>query len=328
MANLRAGLIGMGMMGRHHARVLGGLEGVDFIGIVDPDGDRFNSAGGRPVYGTVEQLIAQRPDYCMVAVPTALHEEVGLLLASSGIHALLEKPLAPSVESAARLHEAFEASGLVGGVGHIERYNPAVQQARERIERGELGRILQVSTRRQGPFPGRIADVGVIMDLASHDIDLTQYVTGSTYASVSAQTAFRSGRDHEDLVAITGRLADGSVANHLVNWLSPFKERVSVVLGDEGCFVIDTLTADLTFHRNGTEPTEWADLAQFIGVSEGDSTRFAFPKREPLLVEHENFRDAVLGKGGTIVSFEQGVHTIEVAAAALVSATSQHEVAL
>lgn len=326
MANLRAGLIGMGMMGRHHARVLGSLSGVDFIGIVDPDGDKHKSAAGRPVCATVDELLAQRPHYCMVAVPTALHEEVGLQLAEAGVHALLEKPLAPSVEAATRLEAAFTSAGLIGGVGHIERYNPAVQQARTRIERGELGRILQVSTRRQGPFPGRISDVGVIMDLASHDIDLTQFVTGSIYARVAAQTAFRSGREHEDLVAITGRLTGEIVANHLVNWLSPFKERVSVVLGDEGCFVIDTLTADLTFHRNGTEPTEWADLAQFVGVSEGDSIRYSFPKKEPLVAEHENFRDAVLGKGGTIVTFAQGVHTIKVATAALRSAAGQHEV--
>lgn len=328
MANLRAGLIGLGMMGRHHARVLGSLPGVDLVGVVDPDGDKFRAAGGRPVYGTIEELLDQKPDYCMVAVPTALHEDVGLMLAGAGVHALLEKPLAPSVEAAARLQEAFDKAGLVGGVGHIERYNPAVQQARARIESGELGRILQVSTRRQGPFPGRIADVGVIMDLASHDIDLTQFVTASTYRRIAAQTAFRSGREHEDLVAMTGQLTHDIVANHLVNWLSPFKERVSVVLGDEGCFVIDTLTADLTFHRNGTEPTEWADLAQFVGVSEGDSIRYSFPKREPLLVEHENFRDAVLGEGGTIVTFAQGVHTIEVAAAALRSATGHGEIDL
>lgn len=328
MANLRAGLIGMGMMGRHHARVLGGLQGVDLVGIVDPEGDKFRAAGGRPVFGTVEELLECKPDYCMVAVPTCLHEEIGLQLAAAGVHALLEKPLAQTLEAAAHLQDAFDKAGLIGGVGHIERYNPAVQQARIRIEAGELGRILQVSTRRQGPFPGRIADVGVVMDLASHDIDLTQFVTGSTYARVAAQTAFRSGREHEDLVALTGQLENGVVANHLVNWLTPFKERVSVVLGDEGCFVIDTLTADLTFHRNGTEPTEWADLAQFRGVSEGDSIRYSFAKREPLQVEHENFRDAVLGKGGTVVTFGEGVHTIAVAVAALQSASGRGEIKL
>lgn len=328
MANLRAGLMGLGMMGRHHARVLGGLESVDLVGIVDPEGDRFKAAGGRPVFDTLDELLEQGLDYCMVAVPTVLHEEVGLQLAGAGVHALLEKPLAHSLDAAARLQEAFDAAGLIGGVGHIERYNPAVQQARARIEAGELGRILQVNTRRQGPFPGRIADVGVVMDLATHDIDLTQYVTGSTYRRVGAETAFRSGREHEDLVAITGQLTNDVVANHLVNWLTPFKERVSIVLGDEGCFVIDTLTADLTFHRNGTQETEWVDLAQFRGVSEGDSIRYAFPKREPLLVEHENFRDAVLGVGGTVVTFAQGVHTIQVASAVLESSQGHGEIEL
>lgn len=326
MANLRAGLIGLGMMGRHHARVLGSLPGVDLVGMVDPDGDKFKVAGGRPLYATVDELLEHKLDYCMVAVPTALHEEVGLRLAAAGVHALVEKPIANTLEAANRLQDAFEKAGLVGGVGHIERFNPAVQQARSRIESGLLGRILQISTRRQGPFPGRIADVGVVMDLASHDIDLTQYVTDSTYRRVSAHAAFRSGRQYEDLVAVTGQMITGVVANHLVNWLSPFKERVTVVLGDEGSLVIDTLTADLTFHRNGTELTEWADLAQFKGVSEGDSIRYAFPKREPLLVEHENFRDTILGKGGTVVTFKEGVHTISVAAGVLTSAQEQREV--
>lgn len=315
-------------MGRHHARVLSSLPGVDLIGIVDPDGDKFGAAGGRPVYATAQELIEQRPDYCMVAVPTVLHEEVGLLLAAAGVHALLEKPLAPTVESAARLQRAFDDAGLIGGVGHVERFNPAVQQARSRIEHGDLGSILQISTRRQSPFPGRISDVGVILDLATHDIDLAQYVTGQTYHHVAAHTGWHSGRTHEDLVSITAQLSGSTVANHLVNWLTPFKERVSVILGDKGCFVVDTLTADLTFYQNGTEPTEWADLAQFRGVSEGDSVRYSFPKREPLLVEHENFRDAVLGSGGTVVTFAEGVHTIEVVEAALRSARERIEIAL
>jgi len=313
MANLRAGLIGLGMMGRHHARVLASLEGVDLIGVADPAGDAHGVAGPHSVLGSIEELIEIGIDYCMVAVPTFYHEEVGLKLAAAGVHAIIEKPLAPDVASATKLAEAFEKAGLVGAVGHIERYNPALQEARRRIEAGELGRIFQIATRRQNGFPARIADVGVVKDLATHDIDLTAWITQQDYVWIQARTAYRAGREHEDLVSAVGQLTDGTITNHLVNWLSPFKERVTVITGERGAYVCDTLTADLTFYANGTQVEAWEDVANFRGVSEGDVVRYSIAKPEPLKLEHENFRDAVLGKSSDIVTMRQGLNTVKVA---------------
>ncbi|MBK9101599.1 MAG: Gfo/Idh/MocA family oxidoreductase [Austwickia sp.] len=321
MADLRAGLIGLGMMGRHHGRVLGSLEGVQLVAVADASGqDPHGVAPGNVVLRTVQDLIEARIDYAMVAVPTIYHEEIGLALAEAGIHAMIEKPLAQDTPSAQRLAKAFADRGLIGAVGHIERYNPALQQVRSRLEHGELGTVFQVVTRRQGPFPARIADVGVVKDLGTHDIDLTAWVIGSPYATISARTAYRSGRQHEDLVAITGSLADGTVTNHLVNWLSPFKERVTIITGERGAFIADTLTADLTFHANGSVATTWSDVARFRGVSEGDMVRYAISKPEPLRLEHEAFRDAVLGKGSDIVTMAQGLDTVRVAEAAIEAA--------
>ncbi|MCW2854254.1 MAG: dehydrogenase [Nocardioides sp.] len=320
---LRAGLIGLGAMGRNHARVLSVLDGVELVGAADAMVTDTRVSHGAPIVPDVDQLIAMRPDYVVVASPTGTHEEFGLKLAEAGIHAFIEKPLAPSVEGATRLVEAFESRGLVGGVGHIERYNPALQSLRTRLANGDLGEIYQVVTRRQGPFPGRIADVGVVKDLATHDIDLTAWVTGRDYVQVSAQAARRSGREHEDLIAVVGELETGIVVNHLVNWLSPLKERSTVVTGERGAFVADTLTADLHFYANGAVRTEWEAVSNFRGVSEGDVTRYAIAKREPLLVEHERFRDAVTGQEGAtdhIVSLRQGLRTVAVAAAILDSA--------
>ncbi|MDV3354456.1 Gfo/Idh/MocA family oxidoreductase [Dietzia sp. IN118] len=320
MTDLRAGLIGLGMMGRHHARVLGSLDGVELVAIADPGGDRFGVANGRNLVSSVTELIAKGIDYCMVAVPTGLHEEVALELAEAGVHTIIEKPLAHDTASSERIVAAFEKADLVGGVGHIERYNAALQQARIRIENGDLGEILQVATRRQGPFPGRIADVGVVKDLGTHDIDLTAWVTQQEFISVAAQTGFKSGRAHEDLVAVVGKLSGGTVTNHLVNWLSPLKERTTVITGEKGAFVADTLTADLTFFANGEVETTWDEISQFRGVSEGDMVRFAFSKPEPLRVEHENFRDAVLGRPADIVTMRQGLATVRVAEACIESA--------
>ena len=317
---LRAGLIGLGMMGRHHARVLASLDGVELVAVADPCGDAHTVAGGSELVAGVDELIAKGIDYCAVAVPTGFHEEIGLTLAAAGIHALIEKPLAQDTFAARKLAEAFAAERLVGAVGHIERYNPALQSARRRLERGDLGEVYQIITRRQGPFPGRIADVGVVKDLATHDIDLTAWVVQQPYTSVSARTAHRSGREYEDLVAVVGTLGDGTITNHLVNWLSPLKERVTIITGERGTFVADTLTADLTFYANGSVPTTWGELQQFRGVSEGDVVRYAIAKPEPLRVEHENFRNAVLGQEADIVTMEQGRTTVAVAEAMIESA--------
>jgi UDP-N-acetylglucosamine 3-dehydrogenase len=328
MANLRAGLIGLGMMGRHHARVLDGLDGVDLVAVADASGDIHGVAGDRSVLAGIDELIAVGIDYCVVAVPTIFHLEVGLALASAGVHALLEKPLASDIPSSRKLVEAFQDARLVGAVGHVERYNPALQSARARLANGELGEVYQVATRRQGPFPARVADVGVVKDLATHDIDLTAWVTQQDFVSVAARTAFRSGREYEDLVAVVGRLSGGTITNHLVNWLSPLKERVTIITGERGTFVADTLTADLTFYANGTVATTWDDVQQFRGVSEGDMIRYALAKPEPLRVEHENFRNALLGKSADIVTLEQGMTTVYVAEATIESAATGRTVEL
>lgn len=318
---LRAGLIGLGMMGRNHARVLASLDGVELVGLVDPAGDVHGIGAGRPVVPSVADLLDLGVDYCVVAAPTALHEEVGMQLAEAGVHALVEKPLAFDTPAAERMAAAFADRGLVGAVGHIERYNPALQQARSRMAAGDLGRIHQVVTSRQGPFPARIADVGVVKDLATHDIDLTAWVTGQSFSIVSAQTAHKTGRDHEDMVASVAQLDGGIITSHLVNWLSPFKERKTVITGETGTFVADTLTADLTYYENGKVASEWDEYAVFRGVSEGDVVRFAIPKPEPLRTEHEVFRDAVLGDADAdIVTMSQGVQTVRVAEAMIESA--------
>lgn len=317
---LRAGLLGVGMMGRNHARVLREVDGVELVAIADPAGDPHGVAGNLAVLPDLDAMIDVGIDMAVVAVPTRFHEAAALTLAAAGVHTLVEKPIAHDVAAGRRMTDAFAGRGLVGAVGHVERFNPALQELRRRLEQGDVGEVYQIATRRQSTFPARIADVGVAKDLASHDIDLTAWVAQSDYQSVFAQTTFKSGRDHEDMIAVTGRLSNGIIVNHLVNWLSPMKERVTVVTGERGTYIADTATGDLTFHANGTIPFEWESVSAFRGVSEGDVTRFSFAKREPLRVEHEAFRDAVLGVASDVVTMEQGLHTLEVVDGALTSA--------
>jgi predicted dehydrogenase len=316
----RIGVIGLGMMGHNHVRVAQEVDGVKLVGVADPVGDRFSVAGGVPVFSTPEELIEHGIDMAIVAAPTGDHERLGLILAEAGVHALIEKPLASTLAGARALTEAFAENRLVGCVGHIERYNPSLQQLKARLRDGQIGEIIQIATRRIGPFPARIQDVGVVKDLATHDLDLTAWLADSPYATVTAQCAHKTGREHEDLVAITGRLENGIVVNHLVNWLSPVKERITMVTGTMGAFAADTLSGDLTFYANADVPTEWSQVSGLRGVAEGDQVRYAYPKREPLRVEHEAFRDAVLGVGSDIVTMEQGMRVVELAELVLASA--------
>ncbi|VEW14724.1 Uncharacterized oxidoreductase yvaA [Brevibacterium casei] len=329
MSNLRAGLIGLGMMGRHHARNLNALEGVELVAVADAFGDVHNVAGDVPIFSDIDDLIEFGIDYCVVAVPTHLHYEIGKKLAAAGVHALIEKPLAGTYAEALELAELFETAGLVGAVGHIERFNSSLQELRRRLNAGDLGNIYQISTSRQGPFPSRIADVGVIKDLASHDIDLTTWVAGCGYKTVASQSLHKSGREHEDMVAATGLLLNDVTVNHLVNWLTPTKERRTTVVGAGGMFVADTLTSDLTFFANASVDSEWQEISHFRGVAEGNVTRFAFPKPEPLRVEHEYLRDAIEGDSSReIVTLRQGAEVLRVCEAMLDSSKTGNTITL
>ena len=323
---LRVGLIGLGSMGRHHARVIRSTPGMTLAAVADAAGDRFGVAGDLPVLPDVESLIATGIDAAMVAVPTALHEDVCLALAAAGVPTMVEKPIAENVAAGERVALAFGEAGVVGAVGYVERCNPAMLAMRAKIEDGLLGEVYQITTSRQGPFPDRIADVGVVKDLATHDIDVTPWLAGSPYVRIAAHTAHRSGREFEDMLVASGRLANGVIVNHLVNWLSPRKERQCVVTGEKGALVADTLTSDLTYYENGTFETDWDALASFRGVAEGDVTRFALHKREPLAVEQASFRDAVRGDTSGIVSMAEGVASLRIVEACLRSAVEGHEV--
>jgi len=298
MSTLRAGIVGLGVMGRHHLRILRGLDGVELVGVFDPALDPQTDLAGTAV----------------MSAPTAFHLNLGLQLADRGIHTLIEKPVATTGGDAQRIVSAFASRGLIGGVGHVERFNPAIQAMRQKVAEGLLGDVFQVTTRRQGPFPARISDVGVVKDLATHDIDLTMWIMQRKYVSISAHTAHRIGRSHEDMLVAIGQLEDGVIVSHIVNWLSPFKERNTTVIGEHGALVADTLTADLTFFENGTGTRSWDGVSSFRGVSEGSVLRFALDKVEPLLAEHLAFRDAVRsGSPLGIVTLEQGMETVRVA---------------
>lgn len=312
MKEIRVGVIGIGSMGRHHVRNVRETPGETLVAVADPAGDKFGVAGELEVLPDVSALIEAGIEAAVVAVPTAFHLEVALQLAAAGVPALIEKPLARTVEEGEQIVTAFQQANLVGAAGYVERCNPALIELQKRVAAGELGEVFQIATRRQGPFSARISDVGVIKDLATHDVDLTAWIAGSRYQSVSVRTARKSGREHEDLLLATGVLKNGVLVNHIVNWFSPFKERLTTVTGEKGALVADTMNSTLTFYENGTKAVEWDQVANVRGVSVGEVTQYALDQREPLRVEHENFVAALNGDASRIVPLTDALQTLKV----------------
>jgi UDP-N-acetylglucosamine 3-dehydrogenase len=323
---LRAGVIGLGAMGANHARVLAEVAGVRLAAVADPDPARIDAvARGRTVRGYADaarMLAEERLDFVTVAVPTRAHVDVGALAIERGVPLLVEKPLAATLDEGVRLRDLAAARGVLLSVGHIERFNPAVLALKERLRAGELGRVFQVHARRVGPFPHRVRDVGVVLDLAPHDIDVMRFLLDSEIARVQAETEQRINTEREDMLSGLLRFANGVVGVLDVNWLTPTKIRELSVLGERGMFVVDYLSRELTFYENDFEPRDqpggWA-ARHLKGVSEGPVHRLKVEKREPLRVELEAFARSVREGAPPAVTPDDGLAAMA-AAEALVRA--------
>jgi UDP-N-acetylglucosamine 3-dehydrogenase len=319
---MRGAVIGLGMIGRHHARLLQSSDRALLAGAVDPAGDRYRAVHDPAlVLDSLEALLERSVDFGIVAVPTELHLPVVERLAQAKVAMLIEKPLAPTTQEAREIVRICREAGVPAAVGHVERFNPALREMRRRMLAGQLGRLFTLSTVRSGPFPARVRDVGVIKDLATHDIDVVGWLADARIASLAAQVQHLSGREHEDLVLITGVLESGAAFNCAVDWVSPTKIRRTRALGERGVLEADTLTADLTFYENGEVRILWPATEQFRGVSEGDVIRYALLREEPLKLEQEAFLDLLEGRGAQeLVSLEQGLEIVAAAEAVLDSA--------
>jgi UDP-N-acetylglucosamine 3-dehydrogenase len=320
----KVAVIGVGAMGRNHARVYAEMEAVELVGIADADAVAAGQVARRyatPAYTDYLDLLAeQRPDAVTIAVPTVDHLEVALEVINHGIHLLIEKPIAFRSDEACQIIQAAEDAGVQLMIGHIERFNPAVTALKARLAAGELGRVFQMDAHRQGPFPARVKDVGVVIDLAVHDLDVMRYVSGAEVIRVYAETERRIHSTREDLLTGLVRLDDGSIGTLTINWLTPTKIRDLYVTGECGLFRVDYLTQDLYFYENATAgDEEWETIRILRGVSEGRMIRHVVAKKEPLRAEQEAFLAAVHGEAPVAVTGIDGLKALELAQAVVTS---------
>lgn len=306
---LRSAVVGYGAIGRHHARVLNDLPGMDLVAIVDPvEADNPGSAEA-PIVATLSAALDMELDVAVVAVPTNMHEYVAAPLIEAGVNVLIEKPLAATEASAERLCVLVEETGVFAAVGHIERCNPAFDALRRSVAAGEIGRPRWVSTTRVGPSPSRSMGVGVALDLGSHDIDLAQLVAGPI-TELSAQHLVLNDGGHEDLIVASGSLGYGAVLSMEVNWLSPVKRRTISVLGDDGLLEADLIAQRLFATRNSGSMVDGGPR-----VALGKQEELPVMGDEPLVAQLRSFRDAMRGRrDGRLATVREGAAIVELAA--------------
>ena len=320
----RVALVGLGAMGRNHLRVLSELEDAVLVAVCDQDADTLAAAtrthGVSGYRSWVEMMDREELEAVVVAVPTRFHLEVGLAALERGLHILVEKPIAATLSEGRALVDAAERAGRLLAIGHVERFNPAVRELQRRIATGDLGRVFQVHARRQGPFPARIRDVGVVIDLATHDLDVMCHLVGTDVSRVYAETEQRIHTDHEDMLNALLKFESGAVGVLQVNWLTPAKIRELSVLGERGLFLVNYLTQELTHYKNAEVGAGWDALRYLRGVSEGEVIRFPITQAEPLRLELQSFLRAVRDNGRVEVDGEAGVQALHLALALVTSA--------
>jgi UDP-N-acetylglucosamine 3-dehydrogenase len=313
---IRIGVVGLGVMGRSHARVLDDVDEADLVAVCDPTEDAMAWAKKRRLVGyrSFEELFDhEKLDAVTIAVPTRFHLEVGLAAIERGLDVLMEKPIATDLDEAQQLVAAAKKRGTMLAIGHVERFNPAVRELKKRLDGGEVGRIFQVHSRRQGPFPSRIRDVGAVIDLATHDLDVMRYLLGVDVVRLYAETERRIHTEHEDMLNALLRFDNGAVGVMQVNWLTPTKIRELSVLGERGMLHLNYLTQDLTFYENSIATGADLPLSLLTGVSEGTLLRHIVDRAEPLRVELESFLASVASKTPPEVGSEDGLKALSLA---------------
>ena len=314
---LKAAAIGVGSMGKNHARVLREMENeVDLVAVSDANariaetiGKRLGVASYTDYVQMVEQL---QPDLVTLAVPTSLHCEIGCDLLERGINVLIEKPIAGTLEEGRKLIDTASRAGVVLAVGHIERFNPAVVELRRRIREGQMGRIYQIHAERLSPYPARINDAGVLLDLATHDIDLLRYLVDEEIVRLYGETVQSINSDREDAFNGIMRFRSGAVGVLNVNWITPKKVRRLTVTGARGLFECDLLSQELYFYENAVGPSQWDTLSVLRGVSEGNVLGIRIQRQEPLAAEIADFVRAVRTQSEPTVTGADGLETLHI----------------
>jgi hypothetical protein len=297
---LRVGVVGVGVMGSNHARVLSELPGVKLVGIADPERKHREFVGrtlGCEAFESHDGLIRHGVDAITIASPTHTHRDIALDCMARGIHVMVEKPIASTIEEGRAIIAAAQRAGVTLMIGHVERFNPAVEAIKQAIQDEH---ILSIAITRVGPFPPRMSNVGVVIDLAVHDIDLIRWFTNSEIVEIQPQLS-SAVAEREDIALLQFRTASGVLAHINTNWLTPFKARTIHIATRDKYLMADLLTLQVT-ECFGFQPDGSYSMRHL-------SVGYA----EPLRAELVAFMSAIRSGEPPAVTGEEGVASLEIA---------------
>jgi len=314
-APMRVGVIGVGSMGQNHARVYS--EIADLVGIADPDVKAGGAASNRfnvSYYTDSAHLLKEDLDAVSVCVPTEHHTTVALAVIKAGVSLLVEKPLAANIADASRVVDAAERAGVTLSVGHIERHNPAIAAVKRHVQEGQYGDLVTATARRVSSFPGRVRNIGVVMDLGVHEIDILRYLVGAPVESVFALGGRKVHSAFEDHANILLRFQNGVHGFVEVNWLTPMKVRKLALTCLKNFVEVDYTEQSVTVSSSTLGPLDPFNLYQI--PLEHHTQQIHVRKEEPLRRELEDFLDAVKKKRPPLVTGGDALETLRVAIAA------------
>ena len=318
---IRVAVIGLGNMGKHHARNYAAISGVELVAVCDVNTELSSTTAAKfscKAYSNYKEMLeSERLDAVSIVVPTSLHTEVARAAMEKGIHVLIEKPIAASVSEAQEIIALAKEKRVVLQVGHIERFNPAVQKLKQIIEEGRLGEVSSIIARRVGSVPERIKDTNVVIDLAVHDIDIINYLYEGTPDEILSNTGQALVNKRNDYAEIF--LKYGTRSGFVqVNWITPIKIRNLSVTGSKGYAELNYITQELVIYEsNYTREMidEFNDYVIKFGIP--NKTQVGIENCEPLLLELQHFVECVKFGLKPLVHGQIGLDALKTALQAL-----------
>jgi len=317
MDKINVAVIGIGAMGKNHARVYSDIDNVNLVAVCDVDeelakktADKYKS---NYYVDYKEMLKKEKIEAVSVCVPTKMHKQVAIDAIKNKINVLIEKPIAVTVEESKEIIDEAKKNNIKLTIGHIERFNPVVIELKKRIKNNELGNILKVHCERLSLFPQRVIDIGVTIDLAIHEIDILRFLIDSKIKRVYAETAQRFHSSHEDLLIGTLRFENNILGVINANWLTPIKVREIRVTGEKGMFVANYLTQELYFYEKEFA-AKYVDYNEsFMKGKEGKKVKIEIEKKEPLKNEIESFIGCIRNNTNPRVTGKDGLDALNIA---------------
>lgn len=303
MPFLRYAVIGVGSMGKNHARVAHEMEEIELVGVADLRADTAELIGklyGCPAYTDITKLLEEcKPNAISVCVPTILHAKVAQECIKRNIHVLLEKPIAATVAEGELLQKSAKINDVKLLIGHIERFNPVVTKVKEILAKGEIGKVVSIMARRVGVFPPQIKDANIAVDLAIHDIDIVNYLLGELPISVVVDKRRNHIELREDSVDFFLHYPTAS-AYIQANWITPVKIRKLNITGTDGYLEMDYINQKIQFYKSNYEkyrekPGQVNGFSDYVlKYMEPDIVEINIAKREPLKEEIRYFLKAII----------------------------------